>query len=72
MVMAVVLGAAVVFMAGCGKKEEPAASIDSLKAKTDATVKEGVATADKAAADAKVAADKAAADAKKAADAAKK
>lgn len=73
MVMAMVLGAAVIFMAGCGKKEEPAAgALDSLKKSTEAVATDAKAAAadakvagDKAAADAKAAADKAAADAKK-------
>jgi hypothetical protein len=68
LVMALVLGLSVGFMAGCGKKEEPAGALDSLTKKAGAVAEDAKAGADKAAADAKVAADKAAADAKAAAD----
>ncbi|MCX6985787.1 MAG: hypothetical protein NT118_13720 [Lentisphaerae bacterium] len=61
--MVVIFGVASVFMAGCGKKEEPATSLDSLK-KVATDAKAG---GEKAAADASKSADKAAADAKKAA-----
>ena len=77
LVMALILGLSIVFMAGCGKKEEPAGALDSLTKKaanvaSDASVVADKATADAKAtaakADAKAAADKAAADAKAAAD----
>ncbi len=68
MVMAMVLGAAMVIMAGCGeKKSEPAGALDALKKDATAVAKDAKATGDKAAVDAKAAADKAAADAKAAA-----
>ncbi len=66
--MAVIFGVAAAFMAGCGKKEEPATSLGGLK-KITADAK---ASGEKAATDASKAADKAAADAKKAAADAKK
>jgi hypothetical protein len=59
--MMVIFGVAAAFMAGCGKKEEPATSLDSLKKATEKAATDASKTADKAAADAK----KAAADLKK-------
>lgn len=66
--MMVIFGVAAVFMAGCGKKEEPASALGGLKKMTN----EAQASGEKAAADAKKSADKATADAKKAAAAATK
>ena len=68
LVIALVLGLSVAFMAGCGKKEEPAGALDSLTSKVGTAAADAKANADKAAADAKAAADKAAADAKATAD----
>lgn len=67
--MIVIFGVASVFMAGCGKKEEPATSlnVDSLKNTIEKTATDAKASGEKAATDASKSADKAAADAKKAA-----
>jgi hypothetical protein len=66
--MMVLFGAAAIFMAGCGKKEEPAAatSLDSLKKTTEKAATDAKVAGQKAATDASKAADKAATDAKKA------
>jgi hypothetical protein len=73
LVMALILGLSIVFMAGCGKKEEPASALDSLTKKAANVASDANVVADKAAADlkstvakadAKATADKAAADAK--------
>ena len=65
--MMVIFGVAAVFMAGCGKKEEPTTSLDSLKKTTEKAATDAKAAGQKAATDASKSADKAAADAKKAA-----
>jgi predicted small lipoprotein YifL len=59
--MMVIFGVAAAFMAGCGKKEEPATSLGNLKKATENAATDASKTADKAAADVK----KAAADLKK-------
>ncbi|OGV37148.1 MAG: hypothetical protein A2X48_04875 [Lentisphaerae bacterium GWF2_49_21] len=70
LIMAMLLGLSVAFMAGCGKKEEPTpgAALDSLIKKAGAVADDAKAKADKAASDGKVAVDKVVAEAKAAAD----
>ncbi|HBC88244.1 MAG TPA: hypothetical protein DCZ94_14935 [Lentisphaeria bacterium] len=58
MMMAVIMGVAMAFVAGCGEKK-PEGTLDSLKSKAESTATDAKAAGDKAAADAKAAAEKA-------------